>query len=134
VIDRKTLSFDKTLDVCQANRKERIRWLGGHLPTLHAMGYTIQMIIAISCAQEFGCFTPTEPAPPVLPTPDRILEVARLTKSDGIVVVPSFIEVKFAILLIMNGRLNDKILQAWAHSEETIKYLATVKFLVSQMI
>ncbi|KAI0085165.1 hypothetical protein BDY19DRAFT_909277 [Irpex rosettiformis] len=92
---------------CVEGRKRGLRWAAGGLPTLHAMGFVMQVIDPLGSGQAFAVFTPTEPQPPIIPTADRVLELARAAKCSAIPTVPSFIEL-------------------WAQSEESVKFLASL--------
>lgn len=79
-----------------------MRWAAGGLPTLHAMGFIMQVIDPLGSGQAFALFTPTEPRPPIIPTADQVLNLARATKCSAIPTVPIFIEVYSAL------RVNDE--------------------------
>lgn len=82
--------------LCTENRKRGLRWAAGGLPTLHAIGFCMQVIDTMSSGQAFAIFAPMEPAPPVIPTADRVLELARIAKCSAIPTVPTFIEVSIS--------------------------------------
>ncbi|KAI0079020.1 acetyl-CoA synthetase-like protein, partial [Panus rudis PR-1116 ss-1] len=85
--------------------KHRIRWAAMTLPTFHTMGFYLQVFTPMVSGVPVAIYTPQAPAPPVIPTPQNVFDVAKLTGCTGIPVVPSYLEV-------------------WAHSDEAIKFLA----------
>ncbi|CAL1703594.1 unnamed protein product [Somion occarium] len=83
---------------------------GAMLPTFHTMGIYVQFYQPLTTGGFVGLYTPQEPAPPVVPTPQNLLNVMKVTGCSEAGVVPAFIE-------------------AWAQSPETIEYLASLKVL-----
>ena len=84
-------------DFCIEGKKRGLRWAAGGLPTLHAMGFIMQVIDPLGSGQAFAVFTPTEPQPPIIPTADRVLELAKAAKCSAIPTVPTFIEVSSSL-------------------------------------
>ena len=76
-----------------------IQYGGMSLPAFHTMGIFVQLYGPLSAALPVGLYAPLEPEPPVNPTPENILEAAKITGCDGIVSVPSIIEVCFGTYL-----------------------------------
>ncbi|KAK0238145.1 hypothetical protein EDD85DRAFT_921521 [Armillaria nabsnona] len=72
------------------------------LPMFHLMG-VLQMIMSASSGFAVATFTPL--SPPIIPTPDSIIESARKTNSDYIYCVPAFAE-------------------AWARNDEYVTWLS----------
>ncbi|KAI0337721.1 acetyl-CoA synthetase-like protein [Trametopsis cervina] len=92
------------------SRKRPIRGASGALPSFHTMGISLQMLDPLATGQWVGLFTPQDPLPPPIPTPEKVLDLARVTKCNSITSVPTFIEI-------------------WAQSEEALKFLANLKVL-----
>ena len=67
---------------------------GMSLPAFHTMGIFVQLYGPLSGALSVGLYAPQEPEPPVIPTPENILETAKITGCNGIISVPSMIEVR----------------------------------------
>lgn len=44
-----------------------------------------------------GVYAPQEPRPPIIPTPNNILETMQVTGCDALVSVPSIIEVSYGV-------------------------------------
>lgn len=55
----------------------------------------MQLVVPLANGQTWGAYEPKYPAPPVVPTAQSTLEVAKLTGCDGIMCVPTFLEVRF---------------------------------------
>ncbi|PBK89816.1 acetyl-CoA synthetase-like protein [Armillaria gallica] len=72
------------------------------LPMFHLMG-VLQMIMSVSSGFAVATFTPL--SPPIIPTPDSIIQSARKTNSDYIYCVPVFAE-------------------AWARNDEYVTWLS----------
>ncbi|KAK0203694.1 hypothetical protein DFS33DRAFT_1383956 [Desarmillaria ectypa] len=72
------------------------------LPMFHLMG-VLQMIMSASSGFAVATFTPQ--SPPVIPTPDSIMQSAQKTNSDYIYCVPAFAE-------------------AWARNDEYVRWLS----------
>ncbi|KAI0081390.1 acetyl-CoA synthetase-like protein [Panus rudis PR-1116 ss-1] len=83
------------------------RWGSMMLPSFHTMGIYMQLLVSVAGAN-VALFTPQEPAPPVMPSPQSTLEVAIATKCKAICTVPAFLE-------------------AWAQSEQAMEFMKTVK-------
>lgn len=75
------------------DRKRGLRWASGGLPTFHTIGMGLQALDPLTTGQPAGMFTPQEPLPPVIPTADKVLELSRVTNSNAIISVPTFLEV-----------------------------------------
>lgn len=64
------------------------------LPTFHAMGMLLQLSYPLSTGNEVVVYTPQFPAPPVVPHPQNIYEVALTTGCTALLALPSFVEVR----------------------------------------
>jgi acyl-coenzyme A synthetase/AMP-(fatty) acid ligase len=80
--------------------------------TFHLTGLCVQFFRPVLCGKVAMMYPPMEPAPPMLPTPDNIIEHAHRTGANSMLAVPSFVE-------------------AWAGSPKAIEYLKTLEFVVS---
>lgn len=88
----------------------KIVWGAMALPTFHMMAVYIQLYGPLVGGCPVGLFAPKWPASPVVPTPRNTLEACMTVGVNGIPTVPAFVE-------------------AWAKSEEDIKYLRTLKII-----
>ncbi|KZT04547.1 acetyl-CoA synthetase-like protein [Laetiporus sulphureus 93-53] len=95
------------------SRKRAIRWGCMALPGFHVMGLCSQLYAPLVSGQPTSLFPPRalQSAPPVVPTPQNTIDTARKTGCTAIESVPAFVE-------------------AWAHNEEDMKYLATLDSLI----
>ena len=66
---------------------------GAMLPSFHTMGIFIQLYGPLAISEFVGVYTPQEPAPPVVPNPNNLLEVIKVTGCMNAAVVPAFLEV-----------------------------------------
>ncbi|CCM02157.1 uncharacterized protein FIBRA_04235 [Fibroporia radiculosa] len=94
-------------------RARGIHWGCMALPPFHTMGLSTQLLSPLSSGCPTSLFAPRAlvGALPVVPTPQNTLETARKTGCNAIESVPTFVE-------------------AWSHSEDDIKYLASLRALV----
>ncbi|KAH8102700.1 hypothetical protein BXZ70DRAFT_929500 [Cristinia sonorae] len=92
------------------SRGLNLRWASAVLPTFHTMGIMMQLYAPLASAEFVGLYAPQAPAPPVVPSPQNVLETARMTGCNAIPIVPSLIEI-------------------WAQNPETVKYLASLDVL-----
>lgn len=81
----------------EQNRKRNVRYALMGLPSFHTIGVVMQLLLPLANAQTWAAYEPKYPAPPVVPTPQNTLEVAKLTGCDGILAVPTFIEVSLSL-------------------------------------
>ncbi|KAH9932151.1 hypothetical protein B0H21DRAFT_699704 [Amylocystis lapponica] len=95
-----------TMPVLAEARARCIQWGAMALPPFHTMGVIFQLLSPLATGQFSAVFAPRAPAPPLVPTPQIILEAARLTRPNAMVGVPTFFE-------------------TWAHNDEDIKFLAS---------
>ena len=79
------------------NRRRDVCYALMGLPTFHAMGVILQFIMPLANAQTWIAYEPKYPAPPVVPTPQNTIEVAKLAQCDGLMTVPTFLEVGLVI-------------------------------------
>lgn len=63
------------------------------VPTFHGIGITAQVLTPFVTGFPVALFTPLAPAPPVLPNPKNMIDVAIATGCNAMVSVPVFIEV-----------------------------------------
>lgn len=65
------------------------------LPSFHTMGIFTQLYGPLAGGVAVGVYAPQEPRPPIMPTPNNILETMRITGCDALMSVPSIIEVRY---------------------------------------
>ncbi|KAF9814140.1 hypothetical protein IEO21_05278 [Rhodonia placenta] len=94
-------------------RKRAIRWGCMALPAFHTMGLSAQLLAPLVSGQQTSLYPPRAifSAPPIVPTPQNTIETARKTQCTAIESVPAFLE-------------------AWAHNEEDVKFLASLEALI----
>ncbi|KAH8078746.1 hypothetical protein BXZ70DRAFT_658621 [Cristinia sonorae] len=107
------LTHDTVLDMARTSLirttiRNQLHWACMALPTFHAIGVVGQVVLPLASGIPIAIFTPQAPAPPILPNPKNMLEVARVTGCDAMAAVPIFIEM-------------------WCRSPELLKYLSTLK-------
>ncbi|TCD69319.1 putative NRPS-like protein biosynthetic cluster [Steccherinum ochraceum] len=95
----------------KSHRAHKIRHALMGLPTFHAMGFNMQFMLTLANGQAWAAYEPQYPAPPVIPTPQNTVEVAKITGCNGMMVVPTFVE-------------------AFAASDEYMAYLKTLRILL----
>lgn len=81
-----------SIDVFGSTQGLRFGAMG--LPTFHAMGMLLQLSYPLSTGNEVVVYTPQFPAPPVVPHPQNIYEVALTTGCTALLALPSFVEVR----------------------------------------
>ncbi|KAH8088908.1 putative aminoadipate reductase [Cristinia sonorae] len=81
------------------------------LPTFHMMGFVTQLTNPLTNGRAWVAYQPKYPSPPVAPTPQNFLEVAKLAECNGLMTIPAFVE-------------------AWARSDEAIAYLKTLRIVL----
>lgn len=64
------------------------------LPTFHTMGIFGQLYAPLVSGYPVGLYAPKAPAAPPVPTPLNVIEATKKVGANGILIVPSFIEVK----------------------------------------
>ncbi|EKM49837.1 uncharacterized protein PHACADRAFT_154467, partial [Phanerochaete carnosa HHB-10118-sp] len=96
-----------TSDHSVEGRKRMIRWAPMMLPPFHAMGIMFILAMPLVQADAVALFAPQAPNPPLVPNPENTLEASRITRSNGLVVVPSVLEI-------------------CSRNPESIRYLATL--------
>ncbi|KAG6885392.1 putative NRPS-like protein biosynthetic cluster [Termitomyces sp. T159_Od127] len=84
------------------------------MPPFHAFGIGIQLFVPIYVLFSIAVYppnaaSPDKPSPPVVPSPENVLEHMKLTKSDVLVAPPTFYQI-------------------WALLPEAVKYLKTLKY------
>ncbi|THH28492.1 hypothetical protein EUX98_g5704 [Antrodiella citrinella] len=89
-------------------RERDIRIAVPALPTFHTMGIMMQFYFPLASGRHVGVYAPQAPHPPVVPTPQNILDTCKATDCNAIVIIPSIIEV-------------------WAQSRADVEYLATLE-------
>ncbi|CCM03416.1 uncharacterized protein FIBRA_05547 [Fibroporia radiculosa] len=92
------------------SRNRALRWASPSLPPFHTMGIIIQLYVGLVSGQPVSLYTPRAHlgSPPVVPTPDNALDAVKQTNANAVPAVPIFLE-------------------AWAHNDEHIKYLASLE-------
>lgn len=63
------------------------------MPTFHTMGIYMQLLLPLVSGQYIALYTPKAPEAPVVPNPQNVIEVAKITGCTAVGAVPSFIEV-----------------------------------------
>lgn len=81
------------LDLFVGCRARGIRFGTMGLPSFHAMGLVMQLCYPLVCCQPVAVYAPQYPAPPVVPSPQNIYEIGKMTKCGGLSAVPSMLEV-----------------------------------------
>jgi len=88
------------------------------LPSFHTLGIYVQLLIPIASLSSVSIYPPTSfldpSAAPIIPNPQNILNSVLKTKSNALVVVPSFLE-------------------QWAYSPDAINILKTLEYVVSHV-
>ena len=107
-----------------------MRWAAMALPTFHSMGILTQLMAPLISAEPVGVYGPRAPAPPVVPNPQNLLDAIRLCGCNGVMIVPSFVEVCHATHRTQPS-LKYLALQIWAESDENVKFLTTLNMIVS---
>lgn len=74
-------------------RRRGVHWAAMALPTFHTMGIFMQLYAPLVSGRYVGLYAPQWPAPPVVPNPQNILETSKATECNGMMVVPSIVEV-----------------------------------------
>ncbi|KAH8103378.1 hypothetical protein BXZ70DRAFT_1055180, partial [Cristinia sonorae] len=92
-------------------RERNIRFAMMALPMFHAMGVITQLIMPLAITQAWVAYEPKYPAPPMVPTPMNMLDVAKKTACEAFLCVPTFVE-------------------GYAKSDEAIEFLKTLKILL----
>lgn len=72
-----------------------VRWAAMGLPTFHAIGFFTQLLGPFASGQPTALFRPRFPAPPVVPTPQNVLEGSKLAGCTAMPSVPAFVEVSY---------------------------------------
>lgn len=67
------------------------------LPTFHMMGVSWQVCSPLYSVSPIAVHAPQFPESPVVPHPQNVLEVAKLTECTGIITIPSFVEVRVSM-------------------------------------
>ncbi|KAF8816011.1 putative aminoadipate reductase [Phlegmacium glaucopus] len=92
----------------------RARIAGMHLPPFHTLGFMVQVLYALRSCTTIGLFPPVAKKPhllPIMPTPENILDHTRRTKSNGIIAIPS-------------------IIQVWSQDPKSVEILKSLEFVV----
>lgn len=95
---RQCIVFTKQISQSPSNpsRNTKVQLGVAAFPSFHALGYVTQLYAPLVSDAVASVFRPTSlddpDAQPIIPTPDAILENARLTHANVIYVVPSFLE------------------------------------------
>ncbi|TFY54705.1 hypothetical protein EVJ58_g8698 [Rhodofomes roseus] len=94
-------------------RLHAVGWGAHALPPFHTMAIAVQLLAPLVSGCPTSLFPPraVEGDPPVIPTPQNTILNARKTSCGILATVPSFVE-------------------AWAHNDEDVKYLASLKLLI----
>ncbi|PPR05125.1 hypothetical protein CVT24_010381 [Panaeolus cyanescens] len=89
----------------------RIRMAAMHLPPFHTLGIYAQILFMLYGCTTIALYPPTAKRPdllPTMPTPDNILDHIRRTKSNGVITIPT-------------------LLQVWAQDDMSIKLLSELE-------
>ncbi|THH31763.1 hypothetical protein EUX98_g2444 [Antrodiella citrinella] len=81
------------------------------LLTFHTIGFFLQVYVPMTTGLPVAIYTPQSPAPPILPNPLNVLELVKLLGCNGVLVMPSIIEI-------------------WTQSEESVAFLTTLQALM----
>lgn len=89
------------------------------MPPFHAFGVAMQLFTAVYGVFSIAVYPPNsalpKPLPPIVPSPENILEHMKLTKSNVLVAFPT-------------------LYQFWATSPEAVRYLKTLKHAVRSIL
>jgi hypothetical protein len=89
-----------------------------HLPPFHTLGFIVQVLYALRSCTTIALYPPITKRPdllPVMPTPQNVLDHTRRTKSNGIIIIPS-------------------IIQIWSQDPRSVDFLKSLEFVVSKKI
>lgn len=120
--------FNFILAFFTSSREHNIRWAAMALPAFHTMGILIHVLMGLVTGTAVALYPPRSPAPPVVPSPQNIMEAARLCGCNGCMVVPSQIEVR--CLSEYSTMISPHVLQIWAESDEALEFMKSLKILV----
>lgn len=86
------------------------------MPSFHAFGIGLQLYLPLYAVISVTVYPPNstssgEPSPPVVPSPENVLEHMKFTRSNVLFAPPSFYQI-------------------WALLPEAVKYLRTLKYVV----
>jgi len=88
------------------------------LPPFHTLGVMIQIMLALRSCTTVALFPPVAKRPdllPIMPTPENILDHTQRTGSNGIITIPS-------------------ILQVWSQDPKSIDYIKKLEFVVRELV
>ena len=78
------------------------------LPTFHAFGIQLQLLSPLMSGFPIGIYTPKAPAPPIVPSPQNILDACKAVGVTSLPMVPA-------------------LLEAWSQNDAAVAYLATLE-------
>lgn len=78
------------------------------------MGIFTQLYGPLAGGVAVGVYAPQEPRPPIIPTPNNILETTRITGCDALMSVPSIIEVCYDMSASLRLLINEHFLDLGA--------------------
>lgn len=87
------VSSSNVLGFSIEGKNRGVRWATMHLPPFHAMGVIFTFLIPLMSGLAVAVYPPQYPEPPVVPSPENILEVCRATRCTAMISVPSMLEV-----------------------------------------
>jgi acyl-CoA synthetase (AMP-forming)/AMP-acid ligase II len=97
---------------CESMSRQRIA--GMHLPPFHTLGFMIQVVCVLRACRTVALYPPVTKRPdllPIAPTPQNILDHTQRTKSKGMFITPSIIEV-------------------WSHDPKAVDFLKSLEYVV----
>lgn len=93
------LSAHTFVAVITETKKRGLIWGLMALPTFHAVSIFMQLYNPLATSQAIALNTPMAPGPPVMPTPDNILEACKATPINAVTAVPVFVEVQSLVYM-----------------------------------
>ena len=88
-----------------------------HLPPFHTLGFMVQILYALRSCTTVALYPPVTKRPdllPIMPTPQNILDHTQRTKSNGIITIPS-------------------IIQVWSQDPPSVNFLKSLEFVVKRL-
>ena len=89
-----------------------------HLPPFHTLGIMVHIIQALRSCVTVALYPPVTKRPdllPIMPTPENVLDHLQRTKSNGIVTIPS-------------------MLQVWSHDPKSVDIMKGLQFAVRRLL
>lgn len=111
-------------------RTAGIRFASVGLPTFHLIGLATQVCYPLCSGRAAAVYTPQFPQRPLVPHPQSIYEVSKLTSCAVLTAPPAFIEVSSHQICDVQAFLTEGV-KFWSKDPEAVKYLQSLRVLVS---